>query len=109
MACSRNILSSKSKRKSSSKVEELVDMDTDIPSEHLVMTLLKLRRRKKSQLKEHQKARVRGNKLLESLLKGKSVDNVSKRSKRLAKECPVSATIVVKYIRPTLVRMKQRT
>jgi len=60
-------------------MEESVDMDTDIPSEHQVNDPQSKLRRKKSQLKEHQQARAKGNKLLERVLKGQSVWNISSK------------------------------
>ena len=71
------------------------------------MIRLKLRR-KKSQLKEHQQARGKGSKLLERLLKGQSVGDISSKSKRTAKEWLVSANIAAKYIRPSPLRMGQK-
>jgi len=65
-------------------------------------------RRKKSQIKEHQQARAKGSKLLERVLKKQSVGNISSKSKRKAKEWPVSANIVAKYIRPSLLRVGQK-
>jgi len=48
------------------------------------MIRLKLRRKKKSQLKEHQKGIVRGNKLLETILKGQNVIELKENGKRVA-------------------------
>jgi len=71
------------------------------------MIQLKLRR-KKSQLKEHQQAIAKGSKLLERILKGQSVRIISSKSQRMAKEWPVSASIVAKYTRMSLLRMGQK-
>jgi len=86
-------------------MEESVDMDTDIP--HQVNDPIEIEEEEEP-TEGAPTSKSKGSKLLERVLKGQSVGNNLSKSKRMAKEWPISASIVTKYTRPSLLKMGQK-
>jgi len=96
--------SSKSKKRNSMEMEESIDMDTDIPQQ--LNDPIEMEEEEEP-TQGAPTSKSKGQQVVRKSTQRETVRNISSKSKKMAKEWVVSASVVAKYTNPSLLRMGQ--